>query len=155
MADHAVSASELLGRPAIRLAEQATDRDDAIRRCGQVLVEVGAVGPAYVDAMLAREASVSTYVGEGVAIPHGTLASKDAVHRDALAFLRFPAGVDWDGFPVTLAIGIAAQGNGHVGILAALAELLLAPAQARALREATDADDVLRLLQPVGEESDE
>ena len=144
---------DLLDRRAIRLAEPATDRDDAIRRCGQALVDVGAVDPSYVDSMLARERSISTYVGEGVAIPHGTLASKGVVRRDALSFLRFPSGVDWDGSPVTVAIGIAAAGNGHVGILSRLAQILLDPDRARGLREATDAADVLRLLQP--DEEDE
>lgn len=143
-----VAPADLLDRRAIRLAESAADRDEAIRRCGETLVEVGAVEPAYVDAMLAREQSVSTYVGEGVAIPHGTLAAKEVVRRDALAFVRFPGGVDWDGFEVTVAIGIAARGNGHVAILSELAQILLDPDRAAALRAAESADDVLRLLSP-------
>ena len=143
----------LLERRAVRLAEPAADRDAAVRRCGEVLVEVGAVAPAYVDAMLERERSISTYVGEGVAIPHGTLAGKDAVRRDALAVLRFPAGVDWGGEPVSVCVAIAARGDGHVDLLAQLAEILLDPDQARALREATDADAVLTLLGAVREDS--
>jgi PTS system mannitol-specific IIA component len=118
---------ELLDRRAIRLAEQADDRDSAIRLCGATLVDIGAVDPTYVDAMLAREQSISTYVGEGVAIPHGTLVSKESVKRDALAVLRFPEGVDWGGFPV----------------------ILMDPDQAQALRDATDPDEVLRLLEPL------
>jgi PTS system mannitol-specific IIA component len=148
VADH-----ELLEPRAIRLAERATDRDDAIRRCGETLVEIGAVDPTYVEAMLARERSISTYVGEGVAIPHGTLAGKEAVRRDALAVLRFPDGVDWDGYPVSVCVAIAAQGDGHVELLGELAEILLDPDRARALREATDVDDVLRLLEPLREDS--
>ncbi|QGN49293.1 PTS sugar transporter subunit IIA [Micromonospora sp. WMMD558] len=144
----------LLDRRAIRLRETAADREDAIRRSGAVLVETGAVDPAYVETMLARERAVSTYVGEGVAIPHGTLAGKDAVRRDALAVLRFPAGVDWGGEQVVLCVAIAARGDGHVALLAQLAEILLNPERARALREATDADGVLRLLKPVDEETD-
>lgn len=143
----------LLDRRAIRLGETAADREDAIRRSGAVLVETGAVDPAYVDTMLARERSVSTYVGEGVAIPHGTLAGKDAVRRDALAVLRFPAGVDWGGEQVVLCVAIAARGDGHVALLAQLAEILLDPERARALREATEADEILRLLKPVDEET--
>lgn len=133
---------------AIRLAASATDRDDAIRQCGQVLLDVGAVGSAYVGAMLERERSISTYVGEGVAIPHGTLAAKDAVHHDAICVLRFPDGVDWDGEQVTMCIGIAAKGDGHVRLLAELAQILMDPEQARALREATQVAEVVRLLQP-------
>ncbi|WFE28409.1 PTS sugar transporter subunit IIA [Solwaraspora sp. WMMD791] len=153
MADRRPDPGALLERRAVRLQEQAGDRIAAIRRCGEVLVEIGAVTPEYVTAMLQREQSVSTYVGEGVAIPHGTLASKEAVRRDALAVLRFPEPVDWDGFPVTVCVAIAARGDGHVELLAALAQILLEPDSARALREATDIDDVLRLLAPVREES--
>lgn len=146
-------ARELLDRDAIRLTERATDQTEAIRRCGTVLVEAGAVQPAYVEAMLDRERSISTYVGEGVAIPHGTLASKDVVLRDALAVLRFPDGVDWAGQQVTVCVAIAARGDGHVALLAELAELLLDPEKAQALRDATDPDDVLALMTPVREDS--
>jgi PTS system mannitol-specific IIA component len=137
----------LLEPRAIRLDERASDRDDAIRRCGGVLVEIGAVDPAYVEGMLLRERSISTYVGEGVAIPHSTVEAKTAVRRDALAVLRFADGVDWDGQPVTVCVAIAAVGDGHVDILAELAQILLDPERARQLREATDADRVIRLLE--------
>jgi PTS system mannitol-specific IIA component len=137
----------LLERRAVRLAERAVDRDGAIRRCGDVLVELEAVTPAYVDSMLERERSVPTYLGEGVAIPHGTLSGKDAVLRDALAVLKFPDGVDWGGGnPVTICIALAVRGDGHIGLLAELADVLLDPERARALREVTDADEVLRIL---------
>ncbi|WFE20423.1 PTS sugar transporter subunit IIA [Solwaraspora sp. WMMD937] len=153
MAEPQSDPGALLERRAVRLTEQADDRVAAVRRCGEVLVELGAVTEEYVAAMLQREESISTYVGEGVAIPHGTLAGKEAVRRDALAVLRFPDGVDWAGSPVTVCVAIAARGDGHVELLAALAQILLDPEQARELREATEIDDVLRLLAPVGEES--
>jgi PTS system mannitol-specific IIA component len=146
--------ADLLDRRAIRLTEAAVDRDSAIRRCGQALIDVGAVDESYVDAMVEREKSISTYVGEGVAIPHGTLAGKDAVRRDALSFLKFESPVDWDGAEVTVAIGIAAAGNGHVAILSQLAQILLEPDRAEALRAATDPDEVLALLAPVDEEDE-
>ncbi|MFC4585183.1 PTS sugar transporter subunit IIA [Sphaerisporangium corydalis] len=133
---------------AVRLRAEAGSRDDAIRQCGQALLAVGAVDESYIDTMIDRERSISTYVGEGVAIPHGTLAGKDAVHHDAISVLRFPAGVDWDGFPVTLCIGIAARGDGHVRLLSELAQILLDPERAEALREADDVGLVVRLLQP-------
>jgi PTS system mannitol-specific IIA component len=143
----------LLDRNAIRLSQQAGTRDDAIRLCGETLLRIGAVAPTYVEAMLARERSISTYVGEGVAIPHGTLVGKGAVHRDALAVLGFPDGVDWGGNHVVVCVAIAARGDGHVEILSELAQILLEPDRARALREATDPDEVLALLSPVRKES--
>lgn len=141
---------DLLTVEAIRLDQRAADRDDAIRQCGQTLVEIGAVAPAYVGAMLERELSVSTYVGEGVAIPHATQAGKAAVLRDALAVLRFPDGVDWGGERVQVCVAIAAAGDGHVELLGELAMVLLDPERARRLREATRPEDVLSLLAPVG-----
>jgi mannitol PTS system EIIA component len=143
---------ELLDREAIRLHATATDRDDAIRQCGEALVRAGAVDRAYVEAMLERERSVSTYVGEGVAIPHGTLDGKESVRHDAVSFVRFPDGVMWGEHEVVLCIGIAARGDGHVRLLSELAQILLDPERARTLRESDDIDDVIRLLQPVGEE---
>lgn len=138
--------TELLASSSIRLTATATDRDDAIRQTGAALIEAGAVEPSYVDAMLERENSVSTYVGEGVAIPHGTLAGKDAVKDDAIVVLRFPDGVDWDGNTVSVAVGIAARGNGHIALLSQLATVLLDPDKAAALRDATEPDRVYELL---------
>jgi PTS system mannitol-specific IIA component len=140
--------ADLLSTNAIRLDATASSAEDAIRLTGGVLVGIGAVGETYVDAMLAREQSVSTYMGEGFAIPHGTVQSKDTVRRDALAFVRFPDGVDWNGNDVRVAIGIAAIGDNHVGILSKLAMILVDPDQAKQLREASDAETVLALLQP-------
>jgi PTS system mannitol-specific IIA component len=140
--------TDLLQEESIRLDCTATDRLDAVRQCGQGLVAVGAADDSYVEAMLQREQSVSTYVGEGVAIPHGTLAGKESVKRDALVVLRFPDGVDWDGNDVRVCVGIAAAGGGHVAILSQLAEILLDPAKAERLRSATDAQQVYELLTP-------
>jgi PTS system mannitol-specific IIA component len=111
------------------------------------------VEPSYVEAMLEREQQVSTYVGEGVAIPHGTLAGKQAVVRDALCYLRFADPVDWGGQEVTVCVGIAAGGNGHVEVLAQLARVLVNPDQAQALRDAQRPEDVLQVLQPTEEEA--
>lgn len=130
----------------IRLRETAADRAAAVRRCADVLEEIGAVHPAYRDAMLDREWAMSTYVGEGVAIPHGLDMSRALVRRDSLAVLRFPDGVDWDGERVTVCVAIAARGDGHVALLSALALILLDPDRARALREADEPEEIVTML---------
>lgn len=140
--------TELLAEGSIRLESVASGRDDAIRQAGDALLEAGAIESSYIDAMLERENSVSTYVGEGVAIPHGTLSGKDSVTRDALVVLRFPDGVDWDGNDVSVAVGIAARGNGHIALLSQLATVLLDPEKAAALRAATTTEQVYALLEP-------
>ena len=147
MAD--ASLAELLTPELVRLDQAAADWEDAVRQVGGVLVAAGAVDGAYVDAMLTRERSVApTFVGEGVAIPHGTLESRTLIHRDALCVVQFPDGVDWQGDRVVLCIGIAARGDLHVPILAQLAELLMEPDRAEALRQASTPTELLALLTP-------
>ncbi len=153
MTDETIPLTQLLAEPSIRLDRVATDRDDAIRQAGQALLEAGAIEPGYIDAMLERENSVSTFVGEGVAIPHGTLSGKDLVKNDAIVVPRFPDGVDWDGNDVSVAVGIAARGNGHIALLSQLATILLDPEKAAALRGATAASQVYELL--ASDEDDE
>jgi PTS system mannitol-specific IIA component len=140
--------ADLLSADQVVLGGTAADWEDAVRQVGAVLVTSGAVTEGYVDAMVERERSVSTFVGEGVAIPHGTLAGRDLVTRDALCVVQFPEGVDWHGDEIVMCIGIAARGDGHVPILARLAELLMEPDRADALRTATTAGDVVALLTP-------
>lgn len=142
-----VPLAELLGPAAIRLDASAASREDAVRLVGEVLVESGAVAPEYVDAMLERERSVSTFVGESVAFPHATFAGRGSVDRDAIAIVRFPDGVDWDGQNVRVAVGIAAVGRGHIALLSRLASVLLDPERARALREAATEDEIRALLE--------
>ena len=152
MTDEQIPLTQLLAEQSINLTAEAKDRDDAIRQAGQALLAAGAIDATYIDAMLERENSVSTFVGEGVAIPHGTLAGKDAVKNDALVLLRFPDGVDWDGNDVRIAIGIAAKGNGHIALLSQLATVLLEPEKAEALRNATTKEQVYELLASEDEE---
>ncbi len=152
-ADAPTPLPELLAEASIHLDASAASRDDAIRQAGQALLDVGAIDPAYIDAMIDRENTVSTFMGEGVAIPHGTLAGKELVKKDALSLIRFPNGVDWDGNDVRLAFGIAAKGGGHIALLSQLATVLLDPEKAEALRGATTVAEVYALLE--SDEDDE
>lgn len=146
MAD--VALTDLLAPERVLFGRSAGGWEDAVRQVGAVLVGAGAVPSAYVESMVDRDRDVSTFIGEGVAIPHGTLAGRDLVARDALCVVQFPGGVDWHGDHVVLCVGIAARGEGHVPILAQLAEVLMEPDRAEALRSAASADEVLDLLGP-------
>jgi mannitol PTS system EIIA component len=139
---------EVLPREAIRLGLSAASREDAILAAGRILEELGAVEAGYADAMLERERGMSTSVGEGFAIPHGTDESRELILRTALSFAQFPAGVDWETDTVYVCIGIAATDDAHLEILASLANILIEPEQASQLREATDPDVVLAVLAP-------
>ncbi len=143
-------ASDVLVREAIRLAQHADDKWDALRQSGALLEELGVVDDGYAAAILERETQISTYMGEGVAIPHGTDQARALVRRTALGFIQYPDGVDWDGETVYLCIPIAASGDEHVGVLSALAGILVEADSAAALRSATDVDDVLARLTAVG-----
>jgi PTS system mannitol-specific IIA component len=105
----------------IRLSGESRTRDDAIREVGALLVDAGAVTQAYADAMFDREASVSTYMGNFLAIPHGTNESKDGILSSALAVIRYDEPIDWDGNPVRFVVGIAGKGDDHLGILSGIA----------------------------------
>lgn len=152
-AARAVRRKKSLGRdilPAgvIRLGLHATDKQDAIRQAGQALVDVGAAGPEYVDGMIEREGQVSTYMGEGVTIPHGTNEARAHIRRAALGFLQFPDGVDWDGRTCYVAIPIASASDEHVGIMSALASVLADKTRAEQLRTATTVEQVQEILAP-------
>jgi mannitol PTS system EIIA component len=141
----------VLTRDGVRLGMKADSRVDAVRMTGRVLEELGAADPGYADAMVERERSISTSVGEGFAIPHGTDESRVLVRRTALAFVQFPDGVEWDDDRVFVCIGIAARDDAHLDVLARLAEIIIQPDLARLLREGSDVESVLTVLAPAFE----
>ena len=112
---------EILPEGNVRLAARAGSRDDAIREAGAILLEVGAVDEAYIDSMLEREASVSTYMGNFLAIPHGTNEAKDHIRRSALSVIRYDDPVDWGGEEARFVVGIAGIENEHLEILSKIA----------------------------------
>ncbi|MBB1513845.1 PTS mannitol transporter subunit IICBA [Tessaracoccus sp. MC1627] len=141
----------ILPRQNIRLGLTATRKDDAIRQAGQVLVTSGAAEPAYIDGMLARELQTTTFLGQGVAIPHGTNEARAHINSAALGFLQYPEGIDWDGNTVNVVIPIASNSDEHVKLLAALATTLSDKERAARLRSATSVDEVIDLLTPTEE----
>jgi PTS system mannitol-specific IIA component len=144
-----VPPSVLLRTDAIRLGQSATDRWDAIAQVGRTLHEVGATTGEYTDDMRKRELSSSTYIGRGIAIPHGSYDAPHRIHRSGFAVLQFPDGVDWEGHTVQLCVGIAATGDQQIGLLCSLAQILMDAESASELREAFDPASVLRLLETV------
>jgi phosphotransferase system HPr (HPr) family protein len=115
---------EVLAAEAVEVGATAADQAEAIDRVGALLVAQGLVTDAYVTAMHAREAIVSTYLGNGIALPHGTNEAQDSILRTGLAVVQFPAGVPWGEEPARLVIGLAATSDEHIGILSRLAGIL-------------------------------
>ena len=137
---------DVLSLDSIVLAGTARSAADAIDEAGQLLVAAGAVEQAYVSAMHDRESSISTYMGNGLAIPHGTNEAKDAIRRTGLSFVRYAEPVDWNGKPAEFVVGIAGAGKDHMALLTKIAQVFLKADDVARLREATTAEEIKAIL---------
>lgn len=108
----------------IRTGLAPESKEEAIRRAGNILHESGYVDAEYIEAMIARENLTTTYMGMGLAIPHGTSEAKAAVKKSGIVVLQYPEGVDFEGEKAHLIIGIAGVGDAHLEILAKVSEAL-------------------------------
>lgn len=140
----------VLTRDRVRIVTEASDRERAIRAAGAQLVAAGAVEEAYVDAMLEREQTVSTFMGNGLAIPHGTNDAKDTVRSSALSVTRYETPIDWDGEQVRFVIGIAGADGGHLELLSGIAIMFSEDESVQALLEARDEDALFALFDGIG-----
>jgi mannitol/fructose-specific phosphotransferase system IIA component len=138
----------ILSTERIQLGGRAVDRSDAIRQAGRLLVQTGCVTPEYIDGMLGREQSMSTYLGSGVSIPHGLFENREHILKTGISVLQLPAGVEWDEGEekAYLVIGIAASSDEHVSVLSSLAEAIEDEEVTRLLIETTDPEIILKYL---------
>jgi len=144
--------SDVLTLSQIKVPGTARSKDESIREAGEILVDAGAVTPAYIDAMFEREKSVSTYMGNYLAIPHGTNESKDEITRSALSVIRYDEPIDWDGNEVRFSLGIAGYQGGHMEILSRIAILFSDTDEVDKLIAAKSAAEMFDLLNAVNEE---
>ncbi|TFH84764.1 phosphoenolpyruvate--protein phosphotransferase [Billgrantia azerbaijanica] len=131
----------------IRLDCQATDWRDALDQAAEALHAAGLVAPAYRDGLFEREAQSSTFLGNAIAIPHGTAESREHVRATGIRVLQFPAGIEWhDGAHVHVLVTIAAQSDEHLDILRQLTHVLDDDSVAERLAAAESTAEVARLL---------
>ncbi|ELP5899178.1 fused PTS fructose transporter subunit IIA/HPr protein [Vibrio vulnificus] len=131
----------------ITLQQSADNKLDAIKSIAAALTAKGLVEQGYVEGMLNREAQNSTFLGNGIAIPHGTTDTRDLVQNTGVAVHHFPHSVEWgDGNKVYLAIGIAAKSDEHLGILKQLTKVLSADGVEARLQQATTEQEIIALL---------
>ncbi|MDX6021866.1 fused PTS fructose transporter subunit IIA/HPr protein [Scandinavium sp. V105_16] len=131
----------------IHPGQQAGNKEEAIRQVASALVSAGNVANGYVDGMLAREQQTSTFLGNGIAIPHGTTDTRDQVLKTGVQVYQFPQGVTWgEGQTAYVAIGIAASSDEHLGLLRQLTHVLSDDAVAEQLKTATTAEELRALL---------
>ncbi|HLF75185.1 MAG TPA: PTS sugar transporter subunit IIA [Anaerolineales bacterium] len=137
----------ILSKDRISLQASAADKADAIRKAGELLVRSGCVLPEYVNGMLTREQSMSTSLGNGVAIPHGVYENREHILQTGISVLQLTDGVEWDeDEKVYMVIGIAASSDEHVGVLANLAEVIDDEENLAELLKTDDPDVILKYL---------
>ena len=137
----------ILSKDRISLQASAADKTDAIRKAGELLVTSGCVLPEYVDGMLAREQSMSTSLGNGVAIPHGVYENRDHILQTGISVLQLTDGIEWEeGDTVFMVIGIAAAADEHVGVLSNLADVIDDEEALAELLKTSDPDVIVKYL---------
>jgi phosphocarrier protein FPr len=134
----------------VRLQARPRDKEEAIRQVGRLLVEAGYIAPGYVESMLGREQQANTYLGNGIAIPHGLGQDRELIRRTGIAVLQLAEEVAWkDGERARLLIGIAARSDEHLALLANLVDVLGDEAMANQLATTDDPQLIIeRLTRP-------
>ncbi|EMK2729646.1 PTS mannitol transporter subunit IICBA [Vibrio alginolyticus] len=136
-------------RENIHLGLKAANKEEAIRFAGNKLVELGYAEPEYVDAMFEREALVSTYLGESIAVPHGTVEAKDRVKKTGIVICQYPSGIQFtedDDDVAKLVIGIAAKNDEHIQVITTITNALDEPEAIEKLTNTNDVEEILNIL---------
>lgn len=136
----------ILKKENIKLNLDSVTKNQAIKMAGELLVKSGYVDTDYIDAMYERESQLSTYIGKGVAIPHGIGKSKENIKNSGIVFLQFPQGVMFGEDVAHILIGIAGAGNEHLSILSNLASALDEDKIVEILQSTKDVDEVYNIL---------
>ncbi|AYW46399.1 PTS sugar transporter subunit IIA [Tetragenococcus koreensis] len=131
--------------------------EEVIKKSGQLLVDAGCVEEGYVDAMLEREKMVSTYMGNFIAIPHGTDEAKEYVKKSGVSIVQVPQGIDFAAEDdeeeklATIVFGIAGVNNEHLDILQKIAVFCSDVQNVVKLADANSAEEIIALLEEVTE----
>ncbi|MED3726415.1 PTS mannitol transporter subunit IICBA [Priestia filamentosa] len=143
----------LLRKENVFLNQEFANKEEAIRFAGRVLVDSGYVEESYIEAMIERDNMTSTFMGNDVAIPHGTEEAKKAVLKSGFTVLQVPQGVDFDGEKVRLIFGIAGKDGTHLEILSGIAVTCSDMANIEKMVKAETAEELMELLNGEGTSS--
>lgn len=136
-----------LSQQDIHLGAAAGNKEEAIRQVAAALTAAGRVSEGYVNGMLARELQTSTYLGNGIAIPHGTTDTRDLVLNTGVQVFQFPQGIEWgEGQKAFVVIGIAARSDEHLALLRQLTHVLSDDSVAEQLAKTDSAEELRSLL---------
>jgi PTS system mannitol-specific IIC component len=136
----------LLDRKRLLTGLPSESKEEAILRAGRLLEKAGCAGTGYAEAMLERERMMTTYMGMGLAIPHGTSEAKGKVLRSGISILQYPEGIDFGNEKAYLVIGIAGVGDEHLEILAKISSALEDEALLGRLSREADAEEIYNAL---------
>lgn len=130
----------------IKLNQTPVTKEEAIQAAGELLAKLGYVDDSYADAMQEREKLMTTYMGMGVAIPHGTTQAKGTVKKTGIVLLQYPEGVDFGEEKAQLVFGIAGIGDEHLDLLSKICEMLEDQEVLETLKTTNDTEWVLGKL---------
>ncbi|GAE26410.1 PTS system [Halalkalibacter wakoensis JCM 9140] len=140
----------ILTKENVLLNQEVDTKENAIKMTGELLVERGYVEPSYIDRMLEREELTSTYMGNFVAIPHGTEEGKSSVKESGIAIIQVPNGVEFgEGNVVKLLIGIAGKGDEHLEILSQIAIVCSEEENVEKIVAAQSTEEILEIFEEV------
>lgn len=139
--------SELFSNENIFINVSVGSQNEAIEKAGQALVDSGAVTENYIQAMKDREDVVSTFMGNGLAIPHGTEEAKGNVIQSGLNLLQIPEGVDWNGEEVKVVVGIAGKDGEHLDLLSKIAITFSEEENVERIINAKSADEIKQVFE--------
>lgn len=138
----------ILSKDKVKLNAKVQDKYEAIRMAGQLLVDAGHASVEYIDKMIEREQTLSTYMGGGLAIPHGTKDSKELIRSTGLSIVQIPEGVDFgDGEKANLVVGIAAAGDDHLDILTNVAMICSDDDNLERILKASTAEEMIAIFE--------
>ncbi|HZG13382.1 MAG TPA: PTS sugar transporter subunit IIA [Candidatus Bathyarchaeia archaeon] len=141
-------AQNILSSDKIVLNAFVENKKEAIELAGKLLVDAGHVAAEYVGKMLEREELLTTYLGNGVAIPHGTNESKQWIKSTGISIVQVPKGVDFgDGNTAYVLIGIAGVGDEHLEILSNIAVVCSEEENVKRLVQATSKEQIIAILE--------
>jgi len=141
-----VMTNQVLSVAGIELDATASSKEEAVALCADKLISLNAVQPEYKESMWERENIISSYVGQFIAIPHGTNESRQIVNFDQIVFIRFNSEIPWGDGPVRICCGIASKNDQHIEILGNLAQSLMIPNAIDTLLQTKDKQQIIDLL---------
>ena len=139
---------EILLPDSIQVGKSFSTKEEATIAAGKILLDNGYIEKEYIDSMLEKldKESFSTFVGNGVAIPHGMLSGVKYIKKTGISFIQIPEGVDWNGETAYIVVGIAGIGEEQVEILGALANQIEDEEDAKRLQEMDDVNEIYKTL---------